>query len=193
MEVTERRTKTDWARVVRKLVDEDYADRERIILVKDNLNTHRLSSMYEAFEPAEARRIAERLEIHYRFRLLVAYAPDRIPAEYGGRMGQPNFDENHIDPITFIFGDRSLSDPESLMGRQLAVETVLAHLAMLLNDLIENRHDPRVGTEDIFNALIQPPMLDNALGEMHRTAYANVIARIRYFIDLYHSDIPPSD
>ena len=42
MEVTERRTKTDWARVVRKLVDEDYADRERIILVMDNLNTHRL-------------------------------------------------------------------------------------------------------------------------------------------------------
>ena len=65
MEVTERRTKTDWAGVVRKLVDEDYADRERIILVMDNLNTHRLSSMYEAFEPAEARRIAERLEIHY--------------------------------------------------------------------------------------------------------------------------------
>ena len=65
VEVTERRTKTDWARVVRKLVDEDYADRERIILVMDNLNTHRLSSLYEAFEPAEARRIAERLEIHY--------------------------------------------------------------------------------------------------------------------------------
>ena len=65
VEVTERRTKTDWARVVRKLVDEDYADRERIILVMDNLNTHRASSLYEAFEPAEARRIAERLEIHY--------------------------------------------------------------------------------------------------------------------------------
>ena len=65
VEVTERRTKTDWARVVRKLVDEDYANRERIILVLDNLNTHRLSSLYEAFEPVEARRIAERLEIHY--------------------------------------------------------------------------------------------------------------------------------
>ena len=65
VEVTEKRTKTDWARVVRKLEDEDYADRERIILVMDNLNTHRLSSMYEAFEPAEARRTAERLEFHY--------------------------------------------------------------------------------------------------------------------------------
>ena len=65
VEVTERRTKVDWARVVRKLVDEDYADRERIVLVMDNLNTHHPASFYEAFEPAEALRIARRLEIHY--------------------------------------------------------------------------------------------------------------------------------
>ena len=65
VEATERRTKVDWARVVRKLVDEDYADRERIVLVMDNLNTHHPASLYEAFEPAEARRIAGRLEIHY--------------------------------------------------------------------------------------------------------------------------------
>ena len=65
VEVTERRTKVDWARVVRKLVDEDYADRERIVLVMDNLNTHHPASLYEAFEPAEAPRIARRLEIHY--------------------------------------------------------------------------------------------------------------------------------
>ena len=63
--VTERRTKVDWAHVIKKLVDEDYPDRDRIVLVMDNLNTHKLSSLYEAFEPAEARRIAERLEIHY--------------------------------------------------------------------------------------------------------------------------------
>ncbi len=65
VEVTDRRTKVDWARVVQKLVDEDYPDRERIVLVMDNLNTHHPASLYEAFEPAEARRIAERLEIHY--------------------------------------------------------------------------------------------------------------------------------
>ena len=46
-------------------MDEDYADKERIVLVMDNLNTHHPSSLYQAFEPAEARRIAERLEIHY--------------------------------------------------------------------------------------------------------------------------------
>ncbi len=64
-EVTDRRTKSDWARAVKQLVDEDYADKDRIVLVMDNLNTHRPASLYEAFEPAEARRIAERLEIHY--------------------------------------------------------------------------------------------------------------------------------
>ena len=65
VEVTERRTKVDWARVIKKLVDVDYADKERIVLVMDNLNTHRVASLYEAFEAAEARRIAERLEIHH--------------------------------------------------------------------------------------------------------------------------------
>ena len=65
VEVTDRRTKVDWAEVVKRLVDQDYPDRERIVLVMDNLNTHHPASLYEAFEPAEARRIAERLEIHY--------------------------------------------------------------------------------------------------------------------------------
>ena len=65
MEVTDRRTRVDWAQVVKQLVDEDYPDKDRIVLVMDNLNTHHPSSLYEAFEPAEAQRIAKRLEIHY--------------------------------------------------------------------------------------------------------------------------------
>ncbi len=65
VEVTEQRTKADWAWVVKQLVDVDYADKDRIVLVMDNLNTHHPASLYQAFEPAEARRIAERLEIHY--------------------------------------------------------------------------------------------------------------------------------
>ena len=64
VEVTDRRTKTDWAEVVRQLVDVDYPDKDRMVLVMDNLNTHHPSSLYEAFEPGEARPIAERLEIH---------------------------------------------------------------------------------------------------------------------------------
>ena len=64
-EVTDRRTKCDWGRAVKQLVDDDYADKDRIVLVMDNLNTHRPASLYQAFEPVEARHIAERVEIHY--------------------------------------------------------------------------------------------------------------------------------
>jgi hypothetical protein len=63
--VTERRAKIDWAHCVKDLVDVHYPDAECIVLVMDNLNTHACASLYEAFTPAEARRIAERLEIHY--------------------------------------------------------------------------------------------------------------------------------
>ncbi len=63
--VTERRTKIDWAHCIRELVDIHYPDAECIVLVLDNLNTHTPASLYEAFPPAEARRIAERLEIHH--------------------------------------------------------------------------------------------------------------------------------
>jgi len=65
VKVTEQRTKVDWAYAVRDLVDLHYPDAERITLVMDNLNTHSPGSLYEAFEPAEAQRIADRLEIHH--------------------------------------------------------------------------------------------------------------------------------
>ena len=57
--------RTDWAQVVRALVDGRYKDAKKVVLVMDNLNTHSAASLYEAFEPEEARRIADRLEIHY--------------------------------------------------------------------------------------------------------------------------------
>lgn len=63
--VTERRTAVDWAIALRDLVDSRYADARVIVLIMDNLNTHTLGSLYEAFPPAEARRVAKRLEIHY--------------------------------------------------------------------------------------------------------------------------------
>jgi DDE superfamily endonuclease len=61
--VTMRRTKVDFARQVRELVDVHYPDAEKITLVMDNLNTHRMSSLYEAFPPDEARRLIERIEV----------------------------------------------------------------------------------------------------------------------------------
>jgi len=65
VKVKKRRTKTDWAECVRMLVDEIYPYAEQIVLVMDNLNTHTKASLYEAFEPVEAKRIADKLEIHY--------------------------------------------------------------------------------------------------------------------------------
>jgi len=63
--ITERRTRVDWAMALRDLVDGRYADARVIVLIMDNLNTHTLGSLYEAFPPAEARRLAQRLEIHH--------------------------------------------------------------------------------------------------------------------------------
>lgn len=63
--VTERRTMEDWAQCIKDLVDTHYSAATTIRLVVDNLNTHRLASLYVAFSPTEARRIARKLEIHY--------------------------------------------------------------------------------------------------------------------------------
>jgi hypothetical protein len=65
VQVTDGRTRKDFAQVVRNLVDGRYRDADKIVLVMDQLNTHSMASLDEAFAPAEARRIAERLEIHH--------------------------------------------------------------------------------------------------------------------------------
>ena len=65
VEVTDQRTAIDWAHQIRNLVDVHYPKAKRITLVMDNLNTHTGASLYKAFEPKEARRILEKLEIHY--------------------------------------------------------------------------------------------------------------------------------
>jgi hypothetical protein len=65
VEVTDRRTKKDYAQCLRKLSDQMYPDAETIVLVQDNLNTHSPASLYEAFEPEQAKRLAERFEFHY--------------------------------------------------------------------------------------------------------------------------------
>jgi hypothetical protein len=65
VKVTDQRTSRDWAELMRELVDEHYPQAEVITLVLDNLNTHSTASLYEAFAPEEARRIAQRLELHH--------------------------------------------------------------------------------------------------------------------------------
>lgn len=65
VKVTEHRTKPDWAYCMRDLVDVHFPDAVRIRLVEDNLNTHDPAALYEVFDPAEAKRILDRLEFHY--------------------------------------------------------------------------------------------------------------------------------
>jgi DDE superfamily endonuclease len=63
--VSDRRTRIDWAHCIKDLVDVHYPDADQIVLVQDNLNTHTPASLYAAFAPAEARRLADKLELHY--------------------------------------------------------------------------------------------------------------------------------
>ncbi len=63
--ITERRTRKDWASQIKEMLDERYPDAVKVRWVMDNLNTHSIASLCEAFDPKEARRLAERLDIHY--------------------------------------------------------------------------------------------------------------------------------
>jgi DDE superfamily endonuclease len=65
VEVTQQRTAVDFAKILALLADDLYPEVEKIVLVMDNLNTHKMASLYQAFEPAEARRLAERFEVHH--------------------------------------------------------------------------------------------------------------------------------
>ena len=65
LKITDNRRRKDWAYFIKDIVDIDYPDAEKIVLVMDNLNTHSGTSLYETFSPAEARRILDKLEIHY--------------------------------------------------------------------------------------------------------------------------------
>ena len=65
VDVTTQRTKRDWAHQIQQLVEVRYPDAERIVLVLDNLNTHTPGALYDVFPPAEAKRLADKLEIHH--------------------------------------------------------------------------------------------------------------------------------
>ena len=65
VKITERRTRIDWAHFIKEMLEERYADAEKVVLVMDNLNTHNIASLYTAFPPEAARGLADRLEIHH--------------------------------------------------------------------------------------------------------------------------------
>jgi len=99
-----RRTKKDWAYRIQWLLNEQYPEAEKIVLVMDNLNTHAISSLYEAFPPEEAFRLAGRLEIHF-------------TPKHGSWL---NMAEIELSAMTAqCLGDRRISDIESL-NKELA-------------------------------------------------------------------------
>jgi hypothetical protein len=65
VDVREQRTSVDWAHQIKSLLDDHYPTAEKVRVVCDNLNTHKVASLYEAFEPSKARRLARRLELHH--------------------------------------------------------------------------------------------------------------------------------
>jgi DDE superfamily endonuclease len=65
VKITDQRKKTDFAEFIKEVVDVHYPDADKVVLIMDNLNTHNGSSLYETFEPAEAKRILNKLEIHH--------------------------------------------------------------------------------------------------------------------------------
>ena len=105
--VTEHRTRSDWAEVIRELLDVHFPDAEVIRLVLDNLNTHTRGSLYEAFPPEEARRLAKRLELHY--------TPKHA--------SWLNIAENEISVLAAQCLDRRIEDPEQLREEVRAWES----------------------------------------------------------------------
>ena len=98
-EALSHRTKIDWAKQVKRMLDEDYPDAEKVVLVMDNLNTHDKSSLYETFLPEEAFRLAQRLEIHH-------------TPKHGSWL---NIAECELSALaTQCLGDRRIPDIESL-------------------------------------------------------------------------------
>jgi hypothetical protein len=98
VQVTEQRTAVDFAHLLRKVSEEYYPQAEKIVLVMDNLNTHKLASLYEAFAPAEARRLAERFELHY-------------TPKHGSWL---NMAETELSVLTTQCIDRRIPDPTTL-------------------------------------------------------------------------------
>ncbi|MDE0520644.1 MAG: IS630 family transposase [Boseongicola sp.] len=103
VEVTDRRTKQDFARVLRDIADVHFPDR-KVVLVMDNLNTHRLSSLHETFEPAEASRLADRFEV-------------RHTPKHGSWL---NVAEIEINVLSRQCLDRRIPDRETLVGEVAA-------------------------------------------------------------------------
>lgn len=133
VKVTDRHTKVDWAQLIKELVDEHHPEKERIILVMDNLNTHKLGPLYEAFAPAEAHRIANRLEIHY-------------TPKHGSWLDMA---EIEIGVLVRQYLDRRLPDQETLR-RQINAWQNIRHQKAIQVDWRFTTEDARIKLKSLY-------------------------------------------
>jgi len=124
VEVTERRTRPDWAYRIKELVDVRYPEAERIVVVMDNLNTHSVASLDEVFAPAEAKCLADKREIHY-------------TPKHGSWV---NMAESELSVLSRQCLERRVPDAETLAAEVAAWET--------RRNVAGGRSDWRFTTED---------------------------------------------
>src|SRR5262249_7484751 len=115
--VTEHRTKADWAHLIKHVVAVRHPDAEKVVLVCDQLNTHHPASLYETFPPAEAKRIADKLEIHY-------------TPKHGSWL---NIAENELSILSRQCLDRRIPDVETLKQEVQAHQTTRDALGRKVN------------------------------------------------------------
>jgi len=136
VKVTERRTAIDFAHVIRELVDEQYPHAEKIVLVMDNLNTHKLASVYEAFAPTEARRLLERLEVHY-------------TPKHGSWLDMA---ETELSVLATQCLDRRIPDPLTLT-KEVATWERQRHAAQCRVDWRFTTHDARIKLKRLYPSI----------------------------------------
>jgi len=152
LEVTARRTKRDWAYAIRDLVDVYYPHAVKIRLVLDNLNTHVGGALYEAFPPAEARRLLDRLEIHY-------------TPKHGSWL---NMAESELSILARQCLARRIADPTTL-AREVAAWEARRNGAQATMDWRFTTADARITLTHLY-PLITLPADDRTAPASHETA-----------------------
>ena len=150
--VTERRTKQDWAYAIRDLVDVYYPHARKIRLVLDNLNTHVGGALYEAFPPAEARRLLGRLELHY-------------TPKHGSWL---NMAESELSILSRQCLDRRIANPVTL-AREVAAWEARRNSAQATMDWRFTTADARITLTHLY-PLITLPAEDSTASAGHETA-----------------------
>jgi len=136
VKVTERRTAVDYAHVLRELSDIHFADAKKIILVQDNLNTHKPASLYEAFPAAEARRLVERFEWHY-------------TPKHGSWL---NMAESELAVLASQCLDRRIAD-RLMLEREVAAWLNRRNAQRAAADWHFTNHDARVKLKNLYPAI----------------------------------------